>query len=296
MAESEQRLQFLLSLMEVRGVSKHGLARIMGVSPQNIFTYFKRDDMKLSVAQEMASRLGYDLSYRLEKEDGVRDVVTDIEGLVGKDGIQRLAFLRVAMKQYGIERKKLAEQLGLNYTRVNRWFKVDIEDEVSDEGEVTGVLPRMSYKQSVLDFLSKNRDLPVLQKIYDIEQLTSKDFMELERILWEELGSKEDYNRFTHGMPCGSNVAIFVRSMVGVDRKNAVRRFSQFISGNELNAEQEDFLMTIISYVCENGDITKEIVVNEAPFDERLTVFTPYMLPLAKYIDNIHAVVTPMTA
>ena len=52
-------------------------------------------------------------------------MVTDIEGLVGKDGIQRLAFLRVAMSQYGIERKKLAEQLELNYTGVNRWFKVD---------------------------------------------------------------------------------------------------------------------------------------------------------------------------
>ena len=126
MAESEKRLHFLLSLMEVRGVSKHELARIMGVSPQNIFTYFKRDDMKLSVAQEMASRLGYDLSYRLEKEGGAaRDVVVDIEGLVGKDGLQRLAFLRVAMSQYGIERKKMAEQLELNYTGVNRWFKVD---------------------------------------------------------------------------------------------------------------------------------------------------------------------------
>lgn len=126
MAENEKRLEFLVSLMEIRGVSKHELARIMGVSPQNIFTYFKRDDMKLSVAQEMASRLGYDLSYRLEKEGGaVRDVMLDIEGLVGKDGIQRLAFLRVAMARYGIERKKLAEQLGLNYTGVNRWFKVD---------------------------------------------------------------------------------------------------------------------------------------------------------------------------
>ena len=126
MAESEKRLQFLLSLMEIRGVSKHELARIMGVSPQNIFTYFKRDDMKLSVAQEMASRLGYDLSYRLVKEDGnPRDVILDIEGLVGKDGLQRLAFLRVAMSQYGIERKALAEQLELNYTGVNRWFKVD---------------------------------------------------------------------------------------------------------------------------------------------------------------------------
>ena len=54
--------------------------------------------------------------------------------------------------------------------------------------------------------------------------------------------------------------------------------------------------MTIISYVCENGDITKEIVVNEAPFDERLSVFTPYMLPLAKYIDNIHSVIIPKIA
>lgn len=126
MAESEKRLQFLLSLMELRGVSKHEVARMMGVSPQNIFTYFKRDDMKLSYAQEMASRLGYDLSYRLEKEGTEsRDVVLDIEGLVGKDGLQRLAFLRVAMSQYGIERKKLAEQLELNYTGVNRWFKVD---------------------------------------------------------------------------------------------------------------------------------------------------------------------------
>ena len=126
MAESEKRLQFLLSLMEIRRVSKHELARIMGVSPQNIFVYFKRDDMKLSVAQEMASRLGYDLSYRLVKEDGqARDVVLDIEGLVGKDGLQRLAFLRVAMGQYGIERKALAEQLDLNYTGVNRWVKVD---------------------------------------------------------------------------------------------------------------------------------------------------------------------------
>lgn len=126
MAECEKRLQFLLSLMELRGVSKHELARMMGVSPQNIFTYFKRDDMKLSYAQEMASRLGYDISYRLEKEGAeTRDVVLDIEGLVGKDGLQRLAFLRVAMSQYGIERKKLAEQLELNYTGVNRWFKVD---------------------------------------------------------------------------------------------------------------------------------------------------------------------------
>jgi type I restriction enzyme R subunit len=213
-----------------------------------------------------------------------------------KEVLSEVAWQNVSLNWLEKVREDLRDLIKFLMGQDNKWFKVNIEDEVSDEGEVGGVLPRMSYKQSVLDFLSQNRNLPVLQKIYDMEQLTTADFAGLERILWEELGSKEDYNRFTQGMPCGSNVAIFVRSMVGVDRKNAVRRFSQFISGNELNAEQEDFLMTIISYVCENGDITKEIVVNEAPFDERLTVFTPYMLPLAKYIDNIHAVVIPMTA
>ena len=126
MAESEKKLQFLLSLMESKGVGKHELARMMGVSPQNVFTYFKRDDMKLSYAQEVASKLGYDLSFRLESEDAPKkDVIVEIEDLVGKDGLSRLAFLRIAMSQYGIERKKLAEQLGLNYTGVNRWFKVD---------------------------------------------------------------------------------------------------------------------------------------------------------------------------
>ena len=94
-------------------------------------------------------------------------------------------------------------------------------------------------------------------------------------------------------MPCGANVVMFIRSIIGVNRKEAVECFSTFILGSELNAEQEEFLMTIISYVCENGDITKDIVVNEAPFDEMLSVFSSYMLPLAKYIDNIHNVIHP---
>ena len=126
MAESEKKLQFLLSLMESKGVGKNEIARMMGVTPQNVFTYFKRDDIKLSYAQEIANKLGYDLSFRLESEDAQqRNVIMEIEGLVGKDGLQRLAFLRVAMSQYGIERKDLAEKLGISYTGVNRWFKVD---------------------------------------------------------------------------------------------------------------------------------------------------------------------------
>lgn len=181
-------------------------------------------------------------------------------------------------------------------------FVVDIEDVISYDGETTGVSVRMSYKQSVLDFLARNRDLPVLRKIYKMEQLSGDDIIELERILWQELGSKDDYERYTDGMMCGPNVAIFIRSLIGVDRNDAVRRFSDFISAfdrlsnqeTHLNSEQEEFISDIISYVCENGDITKEIVVNDAPFDEHLQVFMPYMQPLAQYIDSLHNVVLPL--
>lgn len=172
-------------------------------------------------------------------------------------------------------------------------FEVDIEDTINYNGESAGVLPKVSYKKKVINFLSANRNLPVLEKIYNMEQLTQADISELERILWSELGDRADYDRFTSDKNCGSNVAMLIRSLIGVDRAEAMRKFGEFISGNKLNAEQEEFLMTVISYVCENGDITKEVIVNDAPFDERLYIFQDYMAPLAQYVDNIHNVISP---
>lgn len=174
-----------------------------------------------------------------------------------------------------------------------KWFIVDIDDVISDDGESAGITTRVTYKQRIIDFLAANRQLPVLKKIYGLEQLCEADIKELERILWEELGNKEDYEKITSEMPFASNAAAFIRSLIGVDRKEAVKKFSEYISGAELNAEQEEFLSSILSYVCENGDITKDIVVNEAPFDEHLSVFRIYFVQLANYVDTIHNVIIP---
>lgn len=267
--ESAKKFDLLVMLIELSLIGGEGNANKAVHSVQTIAEKLQE---KATLPQVQA------------KMGTIKEVLTDV------------AWQNVSLKWLEKVRNDLRDLIKFLIGQGGQWFTVDIEDEISDEGTMEGITPRVSYKQSVLDFLSKNRNLPVLQKIYDMEQLTAADFTELERILWQELGSKDDYDKFTNGMLCGSNVAMFVRSLVGVDRKNAVRRFSEFISGNELNAEQEDFLNTIIAYVCENGDITKEIVVNEAPFDERLSVFTPYMLPLAKYIDTIHGVIIPQTA
>lgn len=174
-----------------------------------------------------------------------------------------------------------------------KWFVIDIKDVITDDGETAGITMRVSYRQRIIDFLAANRNLPVLKKIYNLEQLSAEDIDELERILWQELGSKEDYAKHTEQMQFGGNVAAFIRSLIGVDRREALDKFSDFLSDSTLNSEQEEFLNTIVQYVCENGDITKEIVVNEAPFDERLGIFSSYMIPLGKYIDNIHNVITP---
>lgn len=125
MPENEKRLQFLSNLLIMTNTSKHELARVMGVSAQNIFTYFQRDDMKLSYAQEVASRLGYTLTFSLEGKKEAKGILQGLDELLRDGQIGRLAFLQIAMKLNGIERKELAQRLELFYTGVNRWFKVD---------------------------------------------------------------------------------------------------------------------------------------------------------------------------
>lgn len=175
----------------------------------------------------------------------------------------------------------------------NQKFVINIEDVVVDEGRSEGISFTVSYRQKVMDFLRENKNLPVLRRIYNLQQLSSADILELERILWEELGNKEDYDKITGDMAYGGNVGAFIRSMMGVDRKEAIKMFGDFITGAELNSEQEDFLNSIVTYVCQNGDINKETVVFESPFNERLSVFQDYLIPLRDYIDRLHDVILP---
>ena len=210
-----------------------------------------------------------------------------------KEVLSDVAWQNVSLQWLEKVRTDLRDLMKFLLGDKKKWFVVDIDDVISDDGEVEGVTPKVSYKQRVMDFLAVNRHLPVLDKIYNMEKLEDGDFRELRRILWEELGSRDEYKQYTQGKMCGDNVAILIRSLIGVDRKVAMQRFGSFISGMELNSEQEEFLMTVISYVCENGDITKEIVVNEPPFDEGLDVFDN-KIPLVKFIDDIHNVVIPL--
>lgn len=172
-------------------------------------------------------------------------------------------------------------------------FNVDIEDSIEAAGETEGFLTVRTYKQRVIDYLAEHSNNPVIQKIRNIEPITRNDILELEKVLWKELGTKEEYEKFTSKMLIGGNVAAFIRSIVGIDRKVAVERFGQFLSDNTLNSEQQEYLKTILDYVCENGDITTDVIINESPFDnfDWQSVFGDNVAFIGQYVNVIHNVI-----
>lgn len=126
MYHNDKRLGFLLSLMDVLGISKIRLAEMMGVSSQSIFSVFRRDDMKLSRVEEILDRMGFEASVRLERKgDNMKEIICGIENLLHKDELRRLTFLKIAFKKYGIEKDDVAQKMDFNVAGVFRWFRVD---------------------------------------------------------------------------------------------------------------------------------------------------------------------------
>ena len=177
----------------------------------------------------------------------------------------------------------------------NQKFTINIKDTVETKGTPKDVPLQTSYKQRVMDFLAENKELPVIQKIVNMEKLTSADISELEKICWKELGTKEDYEKFIakSNMICGDSVGAFIRSQIGVDRHIAMERFSQFLSDTTLNSLQEEYIKSIITYVCDNGDITPNTLMEEEPFAqyEWIDTFGKNFVAVRNYVNEIHDIV-----
>lgn len=151
-----------------------------------------------------------------------------------------------------------------------RTFTINIPDLIEYKDAPLQMLPALTYKERVVDYISKNRDLPVLKKIKTLQQLTHKDIIELEQICWKELGTKEEYLDYIKrgGLICGDSVAAFIRTIVKVDRSKALELYSQYLNNSPLNTDQEEYLKYVLDYVCSNGDIFPTTLYDEEPFSE----------------------------
>lgn len=192
-------------------------------------------------------------------------------------------------------RKEIRELVQFLTGTTNQKFTINIKDTVETKESPTDVTLQKSYKQRVMDFLAENKELPVIQKIVNMEKLSFEDICELEKICWKELGTKEDYEKFIakSNMICGDSVGAFIRSQIGVDRHVAMERFSQFLSDTKLNSLQEEYIKSIITYVCDNGDITPNTLLEEEPFAqyEWLNTFGKDFIAVRNYVNDIHDMV-----
>ena len=192
-------------------------------------------------------------------------------------------------------RKEIRDLVQFLTSLSNQTFTINIKDTVEVKEAPSDVPLQTSYKQRVIDFLAENRKLPVIQKIIKMEKLSFEDICELEKICWKELGTKEDYERYIakSNMICGDSVGAFIRSQIGVDRRVAMERFSQFLSDTTLNSLQEEYIKSIITYVCDNGDITPNTLLEEEPFAqyEWIDTFGKNFIAVRNYVNEIHDIV-----
>ena len=164
---------------------------------------------------------------------------------------------------------------------------IDVQDEVM-QGKYEGksLLDIRTYREKVIDYLFEHTENTTIHKIKNVEPINTDDLKELERILWEELGTKDDYQQSTDI----DNLAAFIRSIVGVDQEVINKKFGEFLDENIMNAQQQEFVKAVIDYVRENGDIQMEDLIEKAPFDnyDLLSLFGSNIIMIRSLVEQFH--------
>ncbi|KGX90038.1 MULTISPECIES: DEAD/DEAH box helicase family protein [Pontibacillus] len=133
--------------------------------------------------------------------------------------------------------------------------------EVKESGPIFHANDLQNYKKKVHHYLQQHRDQLAIHKLRNNKQLTDQDLKSLEDILWNELGTKEDYKKDFGDTP----VTKLVRQVVGLDPQAANDAFSEFLSTENLNIQQSRFVKLIVDYVVRNGVMDKK-VLQQDPF------------------------------
>ena len=143
---------------------------------------------------------------------------------------------------------------------------IDIEDTLSDINEdyvyISSGNNFTNYRKKLEKFLNGNLENSTIWKIRHNIRLTELEKEDLERILFEELGSNKEYAE-TFG---DTNVIKVVRNIVGLDKNVASDIFYKYINENRLNMKQIQFVKLLVDYVVKNGTIDMK-KLTEQPFN-----------------------------
>ena len=120
------------------------------------------------------------------------------------------------------------------------------------------------YRDKVNRYIGEHSDTLAIYKLTHNVKLTQGDYQELERVLTQELGSAEDYQREFGDTPFG----LLVRKIAKLDHAAAMEAFSAFINDQSLNQRQIAFVMKVINHVEKNGYMENVAELQKPPFDK----------------------------
>lgn len=124
-----------------------------------------------------------------------------------------------------------------------------------------------AYHEKVNRYVNEHGDTLAIYKLTHNIPLSSGDYQELERILTQELGSKEDYAREYGDTPFG----LLIRKIAKLDHDAAMQAFSGFINDQSLNQRQIEFIYKIINHIEQNGYMENVTDLQKPPFDKPLS-------------------------
>ncbi len=146
------------------------------------------------------------------------------------------------------------------------------------------------YKQRVNSYIRDHMGDEVIKKLHTNKPLTQSDIQALEKILWSQLGTEDEYHKEYSDKPLGE----LVREIVGLDMNAAKEAFSTYLSEVRLDDRQIYFVNQIINYIVKNGMMKDFAVLQEAPFTDKgelgdVFVDMSVWMGIMKVIKNINA-------
>jgi len=146
-----------------------------------------------------------------------------------------------------------------------------------------------NYKAKAEYYISHHQNETAIAKLKSNTPLSSEDVEALERILWSEVGSKEEYEAEYGKKPLGE----FVREIVGLDMAAAKTAFAEYLNDANLDTRQIYFVNQIIEYIVRNGVMKDMSVLQDTPFTDRgsvVEVFTDISvwMGIRRVIDQIN--------
>ena len=121
-----------------------------------------------------------------------------------------------------------------------------------------------SYREKIISYLLKHfGEIRVVQKIINLEALTQKDLNELQDVLNSLKNPVDDE---TENFNNTQELIIFIRKIIGLDKKAIDEKCAKFLNYNNFNQEQRQLINLIIDFAIRNGNVTTDDLVNEQPF------------------------------